>query len=311
MSELENNNPSSGSYLTGSELADYVVCPEAWRLKYLVKAKREEAPRSYEGKQQRKQWVERQDLSRSLRRYAKIVYALLVLLVAVVFFWEHKRLEFGVLLTTPTGDSSLLEAEGSSLHPGHQLRSIPRNIDGSYNLRFQEICLLLTMLGFVIFVWDLLDRRSKAIVRSEGLGEKTQLIAMHGSTFLPSKALTSSVLKLSSKPDAIVRENGFVIPVDFHPMTNVVKDRHIVQLLMHLRLIEEDEKRVSPHGILIMGNKRRLVRVKNTVEKQRWLQTLIEEMGSIRDGVPAVPSPNFAKCRGCDVRSICNFSAYS
>jgi CRISPR/Cas system-associated exonuclease Cas4 (RecB family) len=59
-----------------------------------------------------------------------------------------------------------------------------------------------------------------------------------------------------------------------------------------------------------MGPEQRSIRIKNTDEKQRWLDSLLDEMRSILDGVPAVPTPAFYKCKRCDVRDICAFSAY-
>ena len=58
-----------------------------------------------------------------------------------------------------------------------------------------------------------------------------------------------------------------------------------------------------------MGQKGRIVKVKNTPEKQRWLETLLDEMNSILDGVPAVAAPSFKKCKVCDVKNRCKFSA--
>lgn len=173
-----------------------------------------------------------------------------------------------------------------------------------------EVLFLLLILGAIIVIWDKLMRESSSIRTSGGLGEKSELIALSGSDLVPARSYSSEKLQLSSQPHGIVKEGGFIIPVDVIPSTNKVRDRHVIQLMVHMRLIEEVEGRNPPYGLLIMGKEKRSVRVKNSEEKQRWLDTILDEMRSIvDDGVPVVPSPTFYKCKGCDVRAFCEFSA--
>lgn len=173
-----------------------------------------------------------------------------------------------------------------------------------------EVMLLLIILGILIFVWDMFDRLSKKHRKGTGLTEQAAMVALTGSSYLPSKRYVSTELGLSSKPDALMQEGNAVIPVDRKPLSKKVHDRHVVQLLMHMKLIELEENIRPPYGILLLGPELRTVRVKNTPEKQRWLDTLIDEMRSIMDGVPAVPSPTYQKCKRCDVQKHCKFSAY-
>ena len=69
--------------ITAEEAANYVVCPEAWRLKYLALRRKKPSSRMEQGKKLRKEWMERQDLSAKLKAYGKIIYALLVVIVIV------------------------------------------------------------------------------------------------------------------------------------------------------------------------------------------------------------------------------------
>jgi hypothetical protein len=85
------DNSSEKKVISAEELANYVVCPEAWRLKYLERGRKQQAQRKEDGRASRQEWFETQDLSAKLRSYAKIAYLLLVLLVIVVFLLEHKR----------------------------------------------------------------------------------------------------------------------------------------------------------------------------------------------------------------------------
>ena len=168
-----------------------------------------------------------------------------------------------------------------------------------------EILVILLILGVVIFVWDHLMRQSSRIRTAGGLGEKSQLLAVSGSSKIPGRVYSSAELGLSSQPHSLIKEDGFIIPVDVVPSNKKIKDRHVVQMLSHMRLVELEEGTRPPYGILIMGKEQRSVRIKNTEEKQHWLDTILEEMRSILDGVPAVAKPTYYKCKGCDVRNVC------
>jgi CRISPR/Cas system-associated exonuclease Cas4 (RecB family) len=280
--------------ITAAELANYVVCPEAWRLKYLGLGERRGNERTTESREIRAEWARKQDLSSRLSAYAKIAYILLVLLAVVVFVLEHNRAEYvGAIL------SHYHDADGGA----DKVKAARSNVP-------TEILSLILVLGLIIFMWDFFERRSRTLRKSSGLGEKAEAIAVKGSSDLPPKQYFSKTLGLKSKPDALAKEGNTIIPIDIHPLTNKIRDRHVVQLLVHLRLIEEIEGVRPEYGVLLMGKAQRQVHVKNSPEKQRWLETLIDEMRSIMDGVPAVPSPAPFKCKTCDVRSVCVHSVY-
>ena len=173
-----------------------------------------------------------------------------------------------------------------------------------------EILLLLGILGLIIFLWDLFDRHSKRMRRTAGLPDQAQIIAVKGSAYLPGRRFFSSELGIESQPDALLQENGLLIPVDFRPTSNKVRDRHVVQMLVHLRLIEMETGKQPSYGILLLGNENRLVKIKNTEEKQRWVETIVVEMRAVLGGIPAVPTPAIFKCKSCDVRAACSHSAY-
>lgn len=87
MSEKKNKG-----VITARDIAAYVVCPEAWRIKLESQTARRETSRTREGQRRRSEWAKSQDLSFQLRNYAKILYLLLVALVIVVFLMEHQRI---------------------------------------------------------------------------------------------------------------------------------------------------------------------------------------------------------------------------
>jgi hypothetical protein len=77
--------------ISGDQISDYVVCPEAWRLKYIVGEENPRDGRSEEGILKRKEWVEKHDNISTFRNYARIVYLLLLAVVIIVFLLEHQR----------------------------------------------------------------------------------------------------------------------------------------------------------------------------------------------------------------------------
>lgn len=285
------SDPSDTRILSAAEISNYVVCPEAWRLKYMEQAEYQHGEGTDESKELREDWVRKHDLSTELREYAKIAYLLLLVLTVFVFAWDQVR-EFEEARSL--GDErKFVDLIGSAQ------QAIPLEILG-----------LFLVLGILIFVWDLLDRKRRSLRDSTGIGEKTDVIAVRGSSELPGRRYNSEKLLLSSRPDALLEENGFLIPADRKPMTNKVRDRHVIQLLVHCRLVEEIEGTRPPYGVLFMGKSVRAVRIKNTDEKQRWLDSVLAEIRSILGGVPAVPAPSKMKCKYCDVRRYCSHSVY-
>lgn len=280
-----NSQPNDLPKLTSSDLANYVVCPESWRLQREFRFPVEVSEKQKEARQKRVEWEEQQGVLKDLRRYAKVAYVSLFLLAIIVFLLEHQRLT--------QGQSSQPASTRSS-----GIATVP-----------DELALLMVVLGTIIFLWDLFERRGANLRKDLGLKANSETVAV---TIAFEKGdeneLHSQSQNLSSRPNAIFREEGFLIPVDIHPTTDKVRDRHVVPLLLHLAILEEREGKASPYGVLIMGSDQRRTQIKFTPEKRKWLWSLIDEMRSIIDGVPAVPSPAPFKCRNCRVRSKCKFS---
>ena len=177
-------------------------------------------------------------------------------------------------------------------------------------MEFGELMLLLLILGILIFLWDIFDRHRSRAQQETGLDKNFQAISVRGSSQLPGISLNSDTLGLYGSPDAIIRENEFNIPVINKPLSKKIRDRHVIELLVYMRLITEKEGKSPPYGIIVLGAEHRQVKIRNTEQKQKWLDSLLDEMRSIIDGVPAVPSPAVYKCRSCDVRKFCAYSAY-
>ena len=173
-----------------------------------------------------------------------------------------------------------------------------------------ELLIILLLVGAVIFIWDLLERRSNVISKSSGLEKKSEVIALKGSSYLESKEYRSDKLGLTARPYGIVQEGEFIIPVEINPLSKKIRDRHVVQMLIDMRLIEEIEGVRPPHGLLVMGPEARAVKLQNTPEKQEWLDSVLNEIRAVNEELPAVATPSFYKCKNCDVNESCTFTMY-
>ena len=79
--------------LDSSELATYMVCPEAWRLKLQGEKNFHASKRAQDAKEKRREWVKNQEISSQFKYYAKILYTLLLMIVITLFIIDLKTPE--------------------------------------------------------------------------------------------------------------------------------------------------------------------------------------------------------------------------
>lgn len=144
-----------------------------------------------------------------------------------------------------------------------------------------------------------------------GLARRAAAVSVDGSKTLPVRDYISDIQGLAGRPDAVISENGFLIPVERKPLARKLRDRYVAQLLVYMRLIEEFEGKKPPYGYLILGTNCRKIRIDNTPERQAWLQNILDQMREILAGAEAKPLPHPKKCRKCDMREHCQFASSS
>lgn len=173
-------------------------------------------------------------------------------------------------------------------------------IEGTIILLVLLICTSL-LLGFT---YSRLYRKTR---ETAGFSKESRTFKIEGSKTIPVRPYLSDAQGLAGTPDALIIENGFVIPVERKPFAKKFRDRHIVQLLVYMRLVEEFEGKKPPYGYLILGPSCRRVKIENTPERQAWLTGLLGEMQEIVGGnSTAKPGPEPKKCARCAVRNQCN-----
>lgn len=168
-----------------------------------------------------------------------------------------------------------------------------------------QLVLLLILLVTALIVVDAISAFARSKRDEAGISAKSGTVSIDGSKTLPVKKYVSEMQGLAGVPDAIISENGHIIPVERKPLARKIRDRYVAQLLVYMRLVEEFEGKKPPYGYLILGPNCRRFKIDNTPERQAWLQKMIDEMREILDGAPAKPAPHPAKCKKCSVRESC------
>ena len=171
-----------------------------------------------------------------------------------------------------------------------------------------QLILLAVLIVAAVIVLDAISAVARKKSKETGLDTKTKwtTVSIDGSKTLPSKSYISDMQGLAGKPDALLSENGFIIPVERKPLSKKLRDRHIAQLLVYMRLVEEFEGKKPPYGYLLLGSNCRRIKIQNTEARQAWLQKMIDEMQAcLEHNILPTPAPHPKKCRRCNVRASC------
>ena len=169
---------------------------------------------------------------------------------------------------------------------------------------------LLVILTVLVIVLDSLSAIAAKKQKSSGVLPQITHVLSPGANFKEPEDYVSQYQQLSSRPDALLIENGYIIPVDRKIGGNKIRDRHVAELLVHMRLIEELEGKKPPYGYLILGKNARRVKILNTAQRQAWLTGILNEMRAIiSGGKTAVAQPGGRKCKHCLVSDFCDAKA--
>lgn len=141
---------------------------------------------------------------------------------------------------------------------------------------------------------------------TSGLNKKTKAVSVDGGKRIGAKNYVSDNQLLAGRPDAVIEEHGYLIPVEHKPLAKKIHDRYVAQLLVYMRLIEEFEGKKPPYGYLIIGPQCKRFIVENSPQRQAWLQKMLNEMQEVIGGAPCVATPLPKKCKKCEVRSHCS-----
>ena len=113
--------------------------------------------------------------------------------------------------------------------------------------------------------------------------------------------LRSGRLRLSGRPDRIIRKGKTLIPIE-KKSGRKVHDPHRVQLGIYFLLMEDITGKRPPYGFIALADGRE-VKVRNTARLRATVGRCISELRNST----GEPTPFPAKCAKCSVRSNCAF----
>ena len=169
-----------------------------------------------------------------------------------------------------------------------------------------NVVLLAVLLVALVIVLDAVSKYAQQERKKAGFDDKGAAKSVSECESGPVRRYVSDMQLLAGTPDALISEGGYIIPVERKPLAKKLRDRHVAQLLVYMRLVEEFEGKKPPYGYLVLGSKSRRIKVSNSDERQAWLQKIIDEMQQILNkNAKAVPEPSASKCKACNVRHRC------
>jgi CRISPR-associated protein Cas4 len=270
-------NPEGGYIIAAGEVGAFSVCPQAWHLSSVKgEAAREPTLESALGQALHRDWSKLFEESLTLGTWIRYLAVLTCLMLVVFIFVSSSKASLGELF---------------------QLS--PRN----------KGLQLLVLLSLCAWLMGVFKREARRRHTDSGFSQSEVALAIDGGVLLPEREYVSTRQGLAGKPDAIVQEDGLVVPVERKPLAKKLRDRYVAQLLVYMRLVEEFEGVRPPHGYLLLGPTCRRIKIPNSDAKQQWVSSMLSQMRKVLDGGPARPNPHPKKCARCDVRDYCHARA--
>lgn len=168
-----------------------------------------------------------------------------------------------------------------------------------------QLIMLVVFIVSAVIVLDSFSLTARRKRQRAGISIDAVLVSVDGGKSIPVKNYVSEIQGLAGRPDALISEGGFIIPIERKPLARKLRDRYVAQILVYMRLVEEFEGKRPPYGYLILGPNARRIRIDNTEERQRWLDEMVQVMRGIVGGAQCKPDPHPKKCELCDVNFKC------
>ena len=298
---------SKGRYIiSAGEVGIYAVCPHSWKLKSILKKnyKNSKNDNIKMGLALHKDWSKKTEDIHKLSIKMAIVLCLMFFSVSfTIIFLGDKFFP----------NNKVLNYIGYHKSSGSFFKNLLNDFKDSVYQIFDldiDIFLFVILISLALFVVYFAGHYIKSRYDASGIKEKSTLLAIDGSKILKVKDYISYMQGISGKPDAVIKENSYFIPVEIKPLARKLKDRYIYQLLVYMRLIAEFKKKDVPYGYLILGPKSKRVKIHNLPERQKMLTKFLNDMNEILDKKKdAIASPTKTKCAKCDVSKYCQYKA--
>jgi CRISPR-associated exonuclease Cas4 len=137
-------------------------------------------------------------------------------------------------------------------------------------------------------------------------GEVIAQDTLHDDEEQPERALFSKRYGLIGKPDYLVEEGAYIIPIEVKTTRNVSqpRDSHALQLAAYCLLVEEEYGITPPYGILRYPQRR--FKLDYGERERQWVIETLEMMREDESAAEVLPNHDQAgKCRSCQFLAIC------
>lgn len=127
--------------------------------------------------------------------------------------------------------------------------------------------------------------------------------------YKPAKPLFSKILRLSGKPDYVIKQDKYYIPIELKTgKHNKPQENHIFQLAAYCRLLEDNYNGFVPYGILVYNNKHQYkipygpktrFELEDTIKKMRY---------ALKNKKIVINHNDIRRCNSCSMRIYCNIN---
>jgi CRISPR-associated exonuclease Cas4 len=119
------------------------------------------------------------------------------------------------------------------------------------------------------------------------------------------KSLRVEAYDLVGKPDLVIEENGFYIPVELKTAKSPRQpyDSHVMQLMAYCLLLEAHYGVRPPLAVLRFTQDDKEFRIAYTPERETLLKTILERMKKFQEAEDVHRNTN--KCRACSFFEVC------
>jgi CRISPR-associated exonuclease Cas4 len=122
----------------------------------------------------------------------------------------------------------------------------------------------------------------------------------------PERALFSSRYRLVGRPDYLVQDGDYVVPVEVKTTRNLSqpRDGHALQLAAYCLLVEEEYGVAPPYGILRYPELR--FKLPYGERERQWVIETLEAMREDESAAEVIPNHDQpGRCRHCQFLEIC------
>jgi len=161
------------------------------------------------------------------------------------------------------------------------------------------------MISIVFFVFSKKIKKNVRNIKAKNIIQEGKIT--YSDLSIPANPFFSKKYKITGKPDYIVKQNKYFIPVELKTGNhNEPQKNHIFQIAAYCHLLEENYGRFVPYGILVYNNTVQYkipfnpsirFELESTIKKMRY---------SMKTGKVIMNHSDFRRCKACSMRDYCN-----